>query len=128
MMPDSYTSVPKLDFGVQMSWNVPNWSQINFFFQTLGSAFCYTVIVPIQQRHMKVVVCMRVGAALALATLLAFFGIGLNSDAKSGNRKVSAAVHSNHPNAPQPKSATKSVFSVDGVPVVIDEDTVVWAA
>jgi hypothetical protein len=72
---------------------------------------------------------MRVGATLALATLLVVFGIALNTDAKSGNREMSVAVRSNHPVGPwQLKTATKSVFSVDGLPVIMDEDTVVWAA
>jgi hypothetical protein len=39
---------------------------------------------------------------------------------------MSVAVRSNHPvGAWQLKTATKSVFSVDGVPVIMDEDTVV---
>jgi predicted PurR-regulated permease PerM len=33
-----------------------------------------------------------------------------------------------HLDAPQFKAGTKSIFSVDGVPAMIDEDTVVWAA
>jgi hypothetical protein len=71
---------------------------------------------------------MRVGAALALATLLAVFGIGLNTEAKSGNRKMSVAVRSNHPAAPRPlKTGTKSTFSVDGVPLIIDQETVIYA-
>jgi hypothetical protein len=71
---------------------------------------------------------MRVGAALALATLLAVFGIGLNNDAKSGNRKMSVAVRSNHPDAPSPlKTGSKSTFSVDGMPLIFDEETVIYA-
>jgi hypothetical protein len=71
---------------------------------------------------------MRVGATLALATLLAVFGIGLNTDAKSGNRKLSVAVRSSHPDAPWPlKTGTKSTFSVDGVPLIVDEETVIYA-
>ena len=34
----------------------------------------------------------------------------------------------NHLDSPQFKAGTKSIFSVDGVPAMIDEDTVVWAA
>jgi hypothetical protein len=71
---------------------------------------------------------MRVGAALALATLLAVFGIGLNNDAKSGNRKMSVAVRSHHPDAPRPlKTGNKSTFSVDGMPLIFDEETVIYA-
>jgi hypothetical protein len=71
---------------------------------------------------------MRVGAALALATFLAVFGIGLNTDAKSANRKMSVAVRSNHSDAPGPlKTGTKSTFSVDGVPLILDEETVIYA-
>jgi hypothetical protein len=33
-----------------------------------------------------------------------------------------------HLDAPQLKAGIKSIFSVDGVPAMIDEDTVVWAA
>ena len=33
-----------------------------------------------------------------------------------------------HFDAPQFKAGIKSIFSVDGVPAMIDEDTVVWAA
>jgi len=70
---------------------------------------------------------MRVGAALTLASLLAVFGIGLNTDAKPGNRKMSVAVHSNHPDAPWSlKTGTKSTFSVDGVPRTVDEETVIY--
>jgi len=71
---------------------------------------------------------MRVGVSLALATHLAVFGIGLNADAKSGNRKMSLAVRSNHPDAPRPlKTGTKSTYSVDGVPLIFDEETVIYA-
>ena len=77
---------------------------------------------------MKAVVRMRVGAALTLASLLAVFGIGLNNDAKSGNRKMSVAVRSNHPDATRPlKTGSKSTFSVDGVPRIVDEETVIYA-
>ena len=77
---------------------------------------------------MKAVVRMRVGGALTLASLLAVFGIGLNTDAKPGNRKMSVAVRSNHPDAPWSlKTGTKSTFSVDGVPRVVDEETVIYA-
>lgn len=76
---------------------------------------------------MKAVVRMRVGVALTLATLFAVFGIGLNADAKLGNRK-SVAVRSNHPDAPRPlKTGTKSTFSVDGMPLIVDEETVIYA-
>jgi len=71
---------------------------------------------------------MRVGAALTLASLVAVFGIGLNTDAKPGNRKMSVAVRSNHPDAPWPlKAGTKSTFSVNGVPRIADEETVIYA-
>jgi len=71
---------------------------------------------------------MRVGVSLALATLLAVFGIGLNTDAKSGNRKMSVAVRSNHSDASRPlKTGTKSTYSVDGVPLLFDEETVIYA-
>jgi hypothetical protein len=77
---------------------------------------------------MKAVVRMRVGAALTLASLLAVFGIGLNPDAKPGNRKMSVAVRSSHPDAPWPlKTGTKSTFSVDGMPRIVDEETVIYA-
>ncbi len=33
-----------------------------------------------------------------------------------------------HLDAPQLKAGIRSIFSVDGVPAMIDEDTVVWAA
>ena len=93
------------------------------------SVLLYCDCSPFDKGILKAVVRMRVGATLALATLLAVFGIALNTDAKSGNRKMSVAVRSNHPVGPwQLKTATKSVFSVDGLPVIMDEDTVVWAA
>jgi hypothetical protein len=77
---------------------------------------------------MKAVVRMRVGAALTLASLLAVFGIGLNPDPKPGNRKMSVAVRSSHPDAPWPlKTGTKSTFSVDGMPRIVDEETVIYA-
>ena len=71
---------------------------------------------------------MRVGAALTLASFLAVFGIGINADAKPGNRRMSVAVRANHPDVPRPvKAGTKSTFSVDGVPLVVDEETVIYA-
>jgi hypothetical protein len=77
---------------------------------------------------MKAVVRMRVGAALTLASLLAVFGIGLNTGAKPGNRKMSVAVRAHHPDAPGPlKTGTKSTFSVDGVSRIVDEETVIYA-
>ena len=71
---------------------------------------------------------MRVGVALTLASFLAVFGIGINADAKPGNRKMSVAVRSNHPDAPWSlKTGTKSTFSIDGVSRIVDEETVIYA-
>jgi hypothetical protein len=71
---------------------------------------------------------MRVGAALTLASLLAVFGIGLNTGAKPAKRKMGVAVRAHHPDASGPlKTGTKSTFSVDGVPRVVDEETVIYA-
>jgi len=76
---------------------------------------------------MKALVRMRVGAALALATLLAVLGIGLNTDAKSGNHEIGVVVRSDHPDATRLlKTGTKSTFSVDGVPLIVDEETVIY--
>ena len=71
---------------------------------------------------------MRVGAALTLASFLAVFGIGINADAKPGNHRMSVAVRANHPDVPRPvKAGTKSTFNIDGVPLVVDEETVIYA-
>lgn len=58
--------------------------------------------------------------------------VGSGDDGRSGNRnrpgQTIAAFPAKHLDAPQLKAGIKSVFSVDGVPVTINEDTVVWAA
>jgi len=70
---------------------------------------------------------IRVGAALALAAVFVILGVGLNTDAKSGNRKMSVAVRADHPDASRAlNTGVKSTFSV-GVPVIVDEETVIYS-
>lgn len=74
---------------------------------------------------MKATNRMRVGAALALAAFLV--GVGLHTDAKSGTRTMSVAVRADHPDASRPlHTGTKSTFSVDGVPLIVDEEAVIY--
>jgi len=77
---------------------------------------------------MKTVIRMRAGAALALATLIALVGAGPTTDRTAGTRERGAVVRSGHPDASRPpKAGTKSTFSVDGVPLIVDEETVIYA-
>jgi hypothetical protein len=76
----------------------------------------------------KALIRMRAGAVFVLAGLLVILGVGLNPDAKSGVRKVSVAVRSDHADAfAALGTGGKSTFTVDGVPLIVDEETVIYS-
>ena len=77
---------------------------------------------------MKAVGRMKIGVALVLATFLAVLGIGLRPGAPPGSPKIRVVVGSDHPDASRPaETGTKSTFTVDGVPLIVDEETVIYA-
>lgn len=53
---------------------------------------------------------------------------GGRSDSRNRSSQTTEVFPSKHLDAPQLKAGVRSIFSVDGVPAMIDEDTVVWAA
>ncbi len=77
---------------------------------------------------MKALGRMRIGIALGLAMFLAVLGIGHRSDAKPGNPNASVGIRSSDLHVSRaPTTGPKSTFTVDGVPLVVDEETVIYA-
>lgn len=70
---------------------------------------------------------IRVGVALTLATIFAVLGIGLNASAKLSHRATAWAARGNRPHTvPRMTASAKSTFTVNGVPPIVDEETVIY--